>query len=240
MKAVVAGVLLSMAMPAFGGMDVEDWNLRTDRDGIRVYMAHDDDARIKTFRGVTELEVEDYSSFFAQMDDYEFVADWMHMVSEISELDRDDYLNRSLYVTTRLPWPVSNRDAPLKITFHQDPDDYSFHVRYEDEQGALEEQDGYVRMPQMEGHLTATPLEPGRVEMTFMVVVDPGGYIPAWLANMILREIPYFSLQRYRRVVNRSEYQNAEHDVFRIPPGWPGYEGQPSADEPADEGGTRE
>ncbi len=231
MKVVLAWILVFMTIPVFADMDADDWELRTDRDGIRVYMAHDDDARIKTFRGVTELEVEDFSSFFAQMNDYEFVANWMHMVSKITELDREDYLNRSLYVTTRLPWPVSNRDAPLRITFRQDPDDYSFHVNYVDDQEALEEQDGFVRMPQMQGNLTVTPLEPGRVEAVFMVVVDPGGYIPAWLANMILREIPYFSLQRYSRVVNKPEYQDAEHDVFQIPPGWPGHEEQRAADE---------
>ena len=226
MKGVLTLVLMLVSAPVLADLEFDEWELRTDRDGIRVYMAHDDDARIKTFRGVTELEVDDFSSFFSQMDDYEFVASWMHMVSEISELGREDEMNRSLYVTTRLPWPVSNRDAPLRITFEQDPDDYSFHVRYRDEQDAKEEQSGYVRMPQMQGNLTAVPLEPGKVEMRFKVVVDPGGYIPAWLANMILREIPYFSLQRYRRVVNRPEYQGTEHDTFRVPPGWPGYEEQ--------------
>lgn len=199
--------------------EAEDWELVTDRDDIKVYMAHDDDARIKTFRGVTTLPMEDYTSIGAAFDDYDFVASWMHMVSEIEGLGRDNSFDREVYVTTKLPWPVSDRDTPLWVGLEQ-RDNYAVYIPFHHMPDRMPEQDGFVRIPNMQGFFLFKPLEPGEVKMTFQVVLDPGGYVPAWLANMILRDIPYFSMKRLRRVVNMDKYQNADHGYYEIPPAW--------------------
>ncbi len=199
--------------------EAEDWDLVTDRDDIKVYMAHDNDARIKTFRGVTTLPMEDYTSIGAAFDDYEFVASWLHMVSEIEALDRKSPFDREVYVTTRLPWPVSDRDTPLWVGLEQ-RDNYAVYIPFHHMPDRMPEKDGFVRIPQMQGFFLFKPVEPGRVKMTFQVVLDPGGYVPTWLANMILRDIPYFSMKRLRRVVNLDQYQNTDHGYYEIPPAW--------------------
>jgi len=215
--------LIAMTVGAEPGDQTEwkpdDWKLVTQRDDIKVYMAHDADARIKTFRGVTTLPMEDYTSIGAAFDDYDFVASWLHMVSEIEDLGRDSPYDREVYVKTRLPWPVSDRDTPLWVGLEQ-RDDYSVYVPFHHITDGMPEQDGFVRIPNMQGFFLFEPLEPGKVKMTFQVVLDPGGYVPAWLANMILRDIPYFSMKRLRRVVNLDEYQNADHGYYEIPPAW--------------------
>lgn len=199
--------------------ETEDWDLVTDRDDIKVYMAHDNDARIKTFRGVTTLPMEDFTSIGAAFDDYDFVASWLHMVSEIEGLERNSDFDREVYVTTRLPWPVSDRDTPLWVGLEQ-RDNYAVYIPFHHMPDRMPEKGGFVRIPQMQGFFLFKPLEPGEVKMTFQVVLDPGGYVPAWLANMILRDIPYFSMKRLRRVVNLDEYQNADHGYYEIPPAW--------------------
>lgn len=208
--------------PALGSdaeWEVDDWDLVTDRDDIKVYMAHDNDARIKTFRGVTTLPMEDFTSIGAAFDDYEFVASWLHMVSEIKELERASTFKRQVYVTTKLPWPVSDRDTPLWVGLEQ-RDNYAVYIPFHDMPERMPEKDGFVRIPKMQGFFLFKPLEPGQVKMTFQVVLDPGGYVPAWLANMILRDIPYFSMKRLRRVVNMDKYQNTGHGYYEVPPAW--------------------
>jgi hypothetical protein len=205
----------------------EDWKLVTDRDEIKVYMAHDSSATIKTFRGVTVLPMEDFRSIGAAFDDYDFVASWLHMVSEIEGLERESEFDRHVYIKTRLPWPVSDRDAPLWVGLEQ-RDDHAVYIPFRDLKERLPEKDGFVRIPKMRGFFLFRPLEPGRVRLTFQVVLDPGGYVPNWLANMILRDIPYFSLKRLHRVINLDEYQGVEHGYYEIPPGWPGATRSPS------------
>jgi len=199
-----------------------DWKLITDKDGIQVYRAHTDDSPIKTFRGETDVALEDFRSIATIMDDYAFVASWLHMISDIEGIRRPSPYDRTVWLTTRLPWPVSDRDAALHVTLEQDPDSYALIMPFTNDPQALAKQDGYVRIPRMQGYLEFTPVEPGKIHLTIEVILDPGGYLPAWLANLILRDIPYFSLKRFRNVANTGRYQGIDLGYYRIPPGWPG------------------
>ncbi|MGB1222193.1 MAG: hypothetical protein ACPG43_11660, partial [Alcanivoracaceae bacterium] len=172
----------------------QDWQLVTDRDGIMVYMAHSDDSKIKTFRGEGEIQADDFRAIANQLDNYPFIASWMHMISELQDLGRETPYDREIHVTTRLPWPVSDRDAGIEVRVYQDPETLTVLVPFVARDDIVAPSDSYVRMPELEGYLRFEPLEPGLIYMTFEVVLDPGGYIPAWLANLILRDIPYFSL----------------------------------------------
>tara|TARA_B100000676_G_C18023133_1_gene813903 strand:- start:593 stop:1327 length:735 start_codon:yes stop_codon:yes gene_type:complete len=196
------------------------WVLVTDRDDIQVYRQDDDSSRLKTFRGVGVVPVSDFNAIGALMDDYDAVASFMHMVSEIRDLHRASPYLRDVYVTTRLPWPVKDRDAPLRVTFYQEPDSYELVMPFSLNPPAFPEQPDYVRMPQMEGYYRFEPLAPGEVKVTIEVVLDPGGAVPAWLANIILRDIPYFSLRRLRRVINQPRFQGISHGYYQTPESW--------------------
>lgn len=217
---LLLSVVASAALASDDAMNPDEWKLVTDRDGIKVYMAHQDDARIKTFRGVTVMPLEDFKSIGAFMDDYDFVATWLHMVSEIEDLGRESPYDREVYITTRLPWPVSDRDTPLWVGIEQEPGSYAVRIPFRHLPGRMEEKDAFVRIPNMQGFFLWEPLEPGKARLTFQVVLDPGGYVPAWLANLILRDIPYFSMKRLRRVVNQERYQGVQHGYYEVPPAW--------------------
>lgn len=216
---IATGMLLSVSMLYAGE---PEWRLVTDRDGVRVFMAHNDDSAIKTFRGEAVIPMSDFRAIGNQVDDYEFIASWMHMISSISEIDRDSDIDRQIWVTTRLPWPVSNRDAALDLELRQEPETGAVIVAYEANDALMEPQSGYVRMPALKGMLRFTPLQPGEVHVTFEVVLDPGGYIPAWIANLILRDIPYFSLRRFQRVSDQERFRDSDSGYYSIPAGWPG------------------
>lgn len=216
---IATGMLLSVSMLYAAE---PEWRLVTDRDGVRVFMAHNDDSAIKTFRGEAVIPMSDFRAIGNQVDDYEFIASWMHMISSISEIDRDSDVDRQIWVTTRLPWPVSNRDAALDLELSQEPETGTVIVAYEANDALMEPQSGYVRMPALKGMLRFTPLQPGEVHVTFEVVLDPGGYIPAWIANLILRDIPYFSLRRFQRVSDQERFRDGDSGYYSIPAGWPG------------------
>ena len=47
--------------------------------------------------------------------------------------------------------------------------------------------------------------------------MDPGGYIPAWIANIVLKDVPYFTLLKLRRIVFEPQYQAFHTGTFRQP-----------------------
>lgn len=215
---------LALAAPLSAQEQEREWKLVTDRDGIQVYRSHNDDSKIKTFRGEGIMPISDFRALAVQLNDYAHVASWMHMISSVSDISRVSDIDRQIWVTTRLPWPVSNRDAAMQLNVTQNPEDYSVTVAFEADAELLAPQDGYVRMPELAGRLYFKPIKPGEVQMTFEVVLDPGGYIPSWIANLILRDIPYFSLRRFSRVADQERFRGQDLGYYQIPPGWPGAE----------------
>ena len=65
-------LLVLVAMPALASDG--EWVLVTDRDGIQVFRQDDGDSRLKTFRGVADLQVNDFNAIGALLDDYDAVA----------------------------------------------------------------------------------------------------------------------------------------------------------------------
>lgn len=201
-------------------VDQRQWKLVSERDGIKVYMAHSDESRVKTFRGVMDVEIDDIYSLPALTDDYEFYPRWLYLISELSEVRKRTAQDRDLLLRTRLPWPVADRDAGLGLVFHQDPKTLAFGYALKARADIIPVNEKYVRIPEMIGHFNVTPVGGKKVRIDFEVLLDPGGYIPAFLVNFILKDIPYQSLQRFRRVINTERFQGYYVDYLKVPEPW--------------------
>ncbi|WP_223424381.1 START domain-containing protein [Alcanivorax limicola] len=205
----------------------DTWRLVSDRNDIRVYMRHRDDSRLKTFRGVTHITLKDQYALAAVLEDYGNYPRWLHFVDGAEEFARDSPLLRYLRFTTHLPWPLANREAVLQADVVQDPafPQHGVTVYLQGRPELLPENDRYVRFPEMSGILAARFLDNDQVEFTYQLILDPGGYIPAWLANILLRDAPYFTLDRLRRMVLRPEYHGKYYDYLDLSgPGRPAEE----------------
>jgi hypothetical protein len=195
-----------------------DWELVSDRKGIQVYMRHDDDSRLKTFRGVTRMKLEDEYAMVALLNDYDAFPKWLHFIDGAEEIKRNGPLQRYLRFTTNLPWPLKDREAVLRADVVQrlNSAEDSVMIHMTNTPGLIPPDDDYVRFPELRGVFGARRLANQQVEVIYELVLDPGGYIPAWLANILLRDAPYFTLQRMRRIILRPEYQNKYFDYIDL------------------------
>lgn len=212
--------ILATTLSAAEASEKRVWKRVSDREGIQVYMAHNDDSRIKTFRGVTEFEQDDIYSSIAILDDYEYYARWMYLISDLREIRRRSPVDRDVVVKTKLPWPVADRDAGLQLTVEQEPQTGAILIRFKARDGIFPANDKYVRIREMQGHFNTIPIGGKRVRVEFEVLLDPGGYIPPFLANFILKDIPFVSLQRYRRIINSERFRGHTADYIVAPEGW--------------------
>lgn len=214
---LVALVLVALAGTA-SAIDTTGWRLVSDKNGIQVYMKHDDEARIKTFRGVTRFKVDNLHAMSGVLNDTPNMPRWMHFISKAKELRRTDYLNREYQFLTTLPWPLADREAIVRLLVRQDPASKGVTVHVQNAPNLLPPNPEYIRFPQMTGQFSFIPTgKEKEVEVTYELVLDPGGYIPAWIANIVLKDTPYFTLERLRRVVERPEYQTWKDPVLDLP-----------------------
>lgn len=193
------------------------WRLVKDKGGIQVYMRHTDDSKIKTFRGVTQFDVKNASSLVALFNDYPAMPRWAHFISSAQEINRKSPLERNLRFTTSLPWPLSDREALVHATVTQDPATYDVHIALENAPSLLPPDPDFVRFPWFRGRFDVNVITATRVEAIYEVEIDPGGYIPAWMANILAQDAPYFTLDKLRRIHQRPEYQGKSFDYLRYP-----------------------
>ena len=203
--------------PLDTGLD-PDWKLISDRNDIQVYMRHRENSRLKTFRGVTQIELTDEYALSGLLNDYENMPKWLHFVDSAVEFDRDGPLLRYMRFGTHLPWPLADREAVLQVDVQQKltPEEEAVTMKLTNRPELLPDDPAYVRFPEMIGVFKLRRLGNNLVEITYELVLDPGGYIPTWLANLLLRDAPYFTLERLRRIIKSPEYQNLYDDYIEL------------------------
>tara|TARA_B100000614_G_scaffold185050_2_gene165814 strand:+ start:39371 stop:40096 length:726 start_codon:yes stop_codon:yes gene_type:complete len=207
---------LLMLLPLLAGAstppaEVEErqWRLISDHNGIQVYRPRAPAARLRAFRGVTRLPAGDEYALVALLEDYAAYPDWLHFVDGARPLERDRPGPRRLRLTTLMPWPLRNRDAVLeaRVTQIHETSHQQVVVSLRNRPALLPPDPDYLRLPALTGELRFRRVAPDELEVRYELSLDPGGHIPDWLTNLLLREAPHFTLERLRRVVTRAEYQ---------------------------------
>lgn len=205
--------------PIIAPSDASSWRLVSDKSGIQVYTKHEDTSRIKTFRGVTRFRMDKLNVLSGVLNDTPNMPRWMHFVSKTKEIRRSDYLNREYQFLTSLPWPLADREAIVRLLIRQPPEANGGVIIYVRSAPELLPPDkNYIRINQMDGIFSIVPTgNPQEIQVTYELIMDPGGYIPAWAANIVLKDIPHFTLERLRRIINRPEYQAWQDPVITFP-----------------------
>lgn len=217
----LSALLLAQALAAQGLVETglsADWELISDREGIQVYTRHTDNSQLKTFRGVTRIELRDENALVALLEDHDSVPKWMHFVDSAEEIKRDSPLTRYMRFTTEVPWPLTDREAIVQTDITQvlTPDEEQITIDISNRPDLVPENPDYVRFPEMGGLFKLQRLGNHQVEITYQLVMDPGGYVPVWLANIMLRDAPYFTLLKLRRFIRAEQYQNQYFDYLEV------------------------
>ena len=174
----------------------EPWTLARNADGIVVYTRHVADSPLKAFRA----EVEVATSVERVLDvlrDPDTFPDWLPDVAECRVVRTTDS-ERYLYVDTKAPWPVSNRDGVFHFTFEDRAGGAAATVRVEAVPGEAPPREGHVRVPRSDGYWRIDPKGDG-VVVSYEIHADPGGWVPAWLANITVVRMPFRTLEGLRR-----------------------------------------
>lgn len=119
-------------------------------------------------------------------------------------------------------WPVSDRDIVVRSTLMQNADSLAVTIHSVALPRLLPQSDGVVRVPALDNRFVLTPLGPEKTHIVFTTYADPGGLIPAWLANFVAESAPYDTLNDMRERLRLPLYQQATPKALE---GWlPGSE----------------
>lgn len=161
------------------------------RDGVTTWTRKVDGFTLKAFKGQTEVP---YSmlTVLAVIADVERFPEWVFQCDDARLLP--EIGNNIAYVHIKGIWPVSDRDVASETLVTQDPETLSIELATRNADDIFPLQEGTVRIPELQNTFTLAPLDDGWTRITFDTFVDPGGYIPGWLANLVAVRAPRDSL----------------------------------------------
>jgi hypothetical protein len=108
------------------------------------------------------------------------------------------------YIETSLPLPFQNRDMVYHFQY-TDSDSGQVKVLVTGIPDYIQPKQGIVRMAKANGYWLLTAIDTNKTAVTYQMHVEPGGLIPAWLANPFIKNVPFSTFKELRELVQKSK-----------------------------------
>jgi hypothetical protein len=190
----------------------EDWEMVKEEDGIKVYTKPVSTSDFKAFKATMTID-ESIQSFLSVLYDIEGLTSWGYKLEDASLLKKSGDSLQIYYAEAKVPFPYKNRDGVYANTFKWDANAKILHVEIKLLDKYIAEKEGLVRLTG-KGYWKAKVLSSGKLEIVFEMEVDPGGGIPAWMANMFADDSPYYTMLELQKVVKNKKYQNKTYSFI--------------------------
>jgi START domain len=201
---IVIALLFCCWMRGYGQ---SDWELRTEKEGIKVYTRTFSDSKFKAIRVDLDLQAT-LSQIVALLMDVNIGTQWVYATKTSVLLKQVSPSELVYYCEVKLPWPVSNRDfiAQLKVT--QDAKTKVVTIDGPVIPDYVPVKDGIVRVTHSVGRWVITPLGPHHVKILYTLRMDPGGDLPPWLFNLFVTKGPTESFKNLQEQLKKPAYEH--------------------------------
>lgn len=214
-------ILLLVALFVFQGIAADsdyDWKLVRDQDGVQVYLKKIWADDIKSFRGVIEIN-SSLDSLLAVIVDINACTEWVHRCKAPALLLKKSFTENYHYQIHKLPFPAKDREFIFHSKIVRSPDTGVVQIEMHTEPEFCTEQikactlnnpESLVRVQHSHGHYLLEPLNRNKTRVTWTHHTNPGGHLPLWLVNTLIKEMPFQTLKGLRKKVLEEKYQKAQ------------------------------
>ncbi|MBK8972864.1 MAG: START domain-containing protein [Hahellaceae bacterium] len=182
------------------------WERVHQEKGISISTRPVEGSSIRAFRAIAIIDANP-EAVLALMDDPLVCPLWIYGCRESEILETVDFYHRSTYQINDMPWPAEDRDLAMDVAISERADG-TFELVLTNAPDRVPVTK-YVRVPVAEGLYRLKQLAPGRTRLEWTQHMEPGGYLPDWLVNQLLLDIPLVSLRQLRELLAdpRSPYR---------------------------------
>lgn len=195
------------------------WELEQEEEDIqlKIFTREIEGSNLREFKGEMTVKTT-LSTLAALLLDGESAPDWMHQCEKFEVVEQIDPQNAVIYFVNGAPWPVSDRDAVISSSMAQDPETLVVRAEVNALNDRVPVNDDYVRIPKMKGFWSFTPKGNGEVLVRYQVHANPGGSLPAWLANSVVVETPFNTMSNMLDMIKKEKYQTASIPFIKNAP----------------------
>jgi hypothetical protein len=205
-KNILSSITLLFVFAA--AMAQEDWKLKTDKDGIRTYSKKLNDSKINAVK-VESVFPASLAQFVAVIADVRSYDKWIYNSKSTSLIKQVSPAELYYYSEVGFPWPATNRDFVSHVVIRQDPRTKVVNVDASNVTGFIPVKPNIVRITRSTAKWTITPVAGNQIRVEYILQVDPGGDLPAWLINPFASKGIVETFKNLRAQLKRAEYASA-------------------------------
>lgn len=189
-------LVISVSVSSYG--QDGNWELKKEKNGIRVFTKEIPNASLDAFMGVGIVNASMEQIVEVLRDGNNYKA-WSPdcIVSQQKENTATRQVN---YTVTEAPFPVQDRDSYVEFYFETLENGVKITLTGKPKYGPEEED--RTRIPFLEGFWLLEKISAIQTKVTYQVHADPGGSIPSWLANATAVDMPFDTIANLRDFLN--------------------------------------
>jgi hypothetical protein len=173
--------------PVFGQYN---WKLEKDKNGIKVYSSEMPNSAFKAVKVECTL-TGSYTKLVSILTKVSLFSKWIYNTKYSKTVRQTTPLDFVYYSETSLPWPLSNRDAVIHLRIKTDSLPRFLTITGSDIPGLIPEIPGKVRVSQYSASWKVTMPTAKTIKIYYILELNPGGSIPAWVANSFADKGPF-------------------------------------------------
>ena len=190
--------LPSALLPFCMAVAQSGWELKKDKDSIRVFTRTSETSKFN------ELKVEfslrgSYGQLRAILEDVENYKSWVYATKTSNLVEKKGTGDLIYYSEIAAPWPISNRDFYSNTRIWIDSTQGALHITSRNVSDSYPHIGHIVRIPYLKADWSVSVLSPGWLRIEYTLGWNPGGSIPAWVANMFSTNGPFQSFSQLKK-----------------------------------------
>lgn len=195
-KKIYSSILFILLLTS--AMANNNWTLKKDKEDIQVYTQIKEGQKLKSSKVemTVDVSVDDVLDVLKDIPNY---VNWVPKTESAELLHKISDTHFYYYSIIKAPL-VSNRDLVLEIVVSQK--DNTTTIKMDARPNYIDEEEDLVRMPTYDGSYTLKDLGNGSTKITLEYDVDPGGSLPAWMANTAAVDMPYDTFANLKEELN--------------------------------------
>jgi hypothetical protein len=175
-----------------------EWGLTKEQDGIKMYSRQSAQSKFNDIKVEAEFTgtVQQLTAILLDVEKY---TDWAYATKSSVLIKKISKTEVIYYSEIDVPWPANNRDfyAHCKVTF--DSSTHSAKVVSAGIKDYLPEKKNIVRIPVSNGTWNITSVGNKKLHVEYILQLDPGGTVPAWLLNIFSTKGPMETFEKLKQ-----------------------------------------
>lgn len=191
-----------------------EWTLKKDKDGIKVYTGKAADSKFNMIRVSCKLNGS-LSSLASILLQPEIQPEWV-IATKTTKLVKRLANNRIYYYTiASIPWPLSNRDLVIDLWIQQDSLTKKMIIHANTIDKIIPPVAGLERVPFSQATWDVIPIAVNQIQVEYILKINPGGGIPAWVVNMFITKGPFESFYNLSKIIQEKRFQGQQFDFIK-------------------------